>query len=72
MNMVGGFGFSIIWLVFVFVVFLLPIILGFTFVRSDANRIGQPGWLWGVLTIPLGWLPLLIYAILRWFACPRG
>ncbi len=55
-----------------FVVFLLPIVFGFTAVRSDANRVGQPGWLWAVLTIPLGWLALLIYAILRWFAAPRA
>lgn len=59
-------------LIFLFVIFLLPIILGFTAVRGDANRMGQPGWLWAVLTIPLGWLTLLIYAILRWFATPRG
>ncbi|MDE3230308.1 MAG: hypothetical protein KGO05_10535 [Chloroflexota bacterium] len=54
-----------------FIIFLLPIIVGFTYVRADANRIGQPGWLWAILTIPLGWLTLLIYAILRWFAAPR-
>lgn len=45
--------------------FLLPIVLGFTFVRSDANRLGQPGWLWALITIPLGWLALLAYLIVR-------
>ena len=54
------------------IVILLPIVLGFTLVRSDANRIGQPGWLWALLTIPLGWLALLVYAVVRWFAAPRG
>ena len=45
--------------------FLLPIALGFTFVRADADRLGQPGWLWALLTIPLGWLALLAYLIVR-------
>lgn len=62
----------IFYLMFLAFIFVLPIILGFTFVRSDANRLGQPGWLWAALSIPLGWLALLIYAILRWFAAPRG
>lgn len=61
----------VIYLIFLLFVFLLPIILGFTLVRRDANRLGQPGWLWAALSIPLGWLALLIYAILRWFAVPR-
>lgn len=61
----------VVYLVFAIIV-LLPIILGFTYVRSDANRVGQPGWLWAVLTIPLGWLALLVYAVLRWFAPPRA
>jgi hypothetical protein len=25
----------------------IPLIIGFTYVRADANRRGQPGWLWG-------------------------
>ena len=45
--------------------FLLPIVLGFTVVRADANRAGQSGWIWGVLTIPLGWLTILAYVIVR-------
>lgn len=69
MNMVTSF--LVVYLFFA-IVFLLPIVFGFTFVRSDANRLGQPGWLWAVLTIPLGWIALLVYAILRWFASPRG
>ena len=48
-------------------IFIAPIVLGFTVVRSDANRHGQPGWLWGVLTIPFGWLALLVYGVVRAF-----
>lgn len=44
---------------------LLPIILGFTAVRADADQHGQPGWLWAVLTIPFGWLTILIYVAIR-------
>jgi hypothetical protein len=44
---------------------ILPIVLGFTFVRLDANRIGQPGWLWAFLTIPLGWIAILGYLVVR-------
>ena len=44
---------------------VLPWILGFTFVRTDADRRGQPGWLWAVLTLPLGWLAILGYLIVR-------
>ena len=31
----------------------------------DANRRGQPGWLWGVLAIPFGWLAILAYVVTR-------
>ncbi|HEU0026360.1 MAG TPA: hypothetical protein VFQ25_04530 [Ktedonobacterales bacterium] len=44
---------------------LLPVILGFTTVRADADRRGQPGWLWALLTIPFGWLTILIYVAIR-------
>ncbi len=44
---------------------ILPIALGFTYVRLDANRIGQPGWLWAFLTIPLGWIAILGYLVVR-------
>ena len=39
--------------------------IGFTYVRMDANRRGQPGWLWGVLAIPFGWLAILAYVVTR-------
>lgn len=57
------FGVHIFSALFLLIVFLLPIILGFTYVRRDADRRGQPGILWALLTIPFGWLALLIYAV---------
>lgn len=44
---------------------VLPWIIGFTFVRADADRHGQPGWLWAVLTLPLGWIAILGYVVVR-------
>lgn len=56
---------QIIALVALVVIFLLPIILGFTVVRADARRLGEPGWVWALLTIPLGWLTILAYVVVR-------
>jgi hypothetical protein len=58
-------GFHWFELVLLTLIWFIPIILGFTYVRVDANRRGQPGWLWGVLTIPLGWLAILAYVVTR-------
>ena len=46
-------------------VVLPPWILGFTVVRADADHHGQPGWLWAVLTLPLGWIAILGYVVVR-------
>jgi len=46
-------------------IFLLPIILGFTVVRIDARRLGEQGWVWALMTIPLGWLTILAYIVVR-------
>jgi hypothetical protein len=43
----------------------IPCIIGVTYVRTDADRRGQPGWLWALLTIPLGWIAILGYVIVR-------
>jgi hypothetical protein len=51
--------------VFFLIMYLIPIIVGFTWVRVDADRSGQPGILWAVLTIPFGWLSVLVYVALR-------
>ncbi|HZC06619.1 MAG TPA: hypothetical protein VE338_13370 [Ktedonobacterales bacterium] len=45
--------------------FILPIIVGALWVAPDATRRGQPGWLWALLTIPFGWLAVIVYAALR-------
>ncbi len=52
-------------LIGILIAFLLPIILGFTVVRADANRLGEQGWVWALLTIPLGWLTILAYVVVR-------
>lgn len=46
-------------------IFLLPIILGFTVVRADARRLGEQEWVWALMTIPLGWLTILAYIVVR-------
>lgn len=46
-------------------IFLLPIILGFTVVRVDARRLGEQEWVWALMTIPLGWLTILAYIVVR-------
>jgi hypothetical protein len=47
------------------VVNAIPILVGFIWIRADADRSGQPGILWAVLTIPFGWLVLLVYLVVR-------
>ncbi len=61
-------GFSILrWLYLILLIigWLLPVVLGFTVIRADAERQGQPGWLWAILTIPFSWLTLLLYVAIR-------
>jgi hypothetical protein len=50
---------------FLILLYLIPIFVGFTWIRVDADRSGQPGILWAVLTIPFGWLTILVYVALR-------
>jgi hypothetical protein len=57
---------------FFLVGFLVPIVIGFAYVLPDANRRGQPGWLWAVLTIPLGWIALLAYLVVRSLQAPAA
>ncbi|HKV85462.1 MAG TPA: hypothetical protein VJN88_12960 [Ktedonobacterales bacterium] len=45
--------------------FFLPFIIGVGWVMPDANRRGQPGWLWAALTLPLSWVALLVYVVVR-------
>ncbi|MGH3579830.1 MAG: hypothetical protein ACRDU0_20035 [Mycobacterium sp.] len=60
------------WPEVVFLAFLvLPWVIGFGFVLTDANRRGQPGWLWALLTIPLSWVAVLAYLVVRALTSPR-
>lgn len=44
---------------------IIPWVVGFALILPDANRRGQPGLLWALLTLPLGWLAVLGYLIVR-------
>ena len=46
-------------------VWVLPLIVGFRYVRPDADSIGQPGIIWALLTIPFSWLAILLYVLAR-------
>jgi hypothetical protein len=61
----------LLWLVVPAVVVVFPWYLGFTWIRLDANRRGQPGWLWAFVTVPLGWVAILAYLVMRGMA-PRA
>ena len=39
--------------------------------RRDADRRGQPGLLWALLTIPLSWVAVLVYLVVRAFNSPN-
>jgi hypothetical protein len=45
--------------------FGVPVLIGFLWIWRDANQRGQPGWLWALVTIPLHWLALLAYIVVR-------
>ena len=55
----------LILLLFFLIVYAIPILLGFIWIRVDADRSGQPGILWAVLTIPFGWTAVLVYLVVR-------
>lgn len=58
--------FFLFWMPVILLLFtVLPWVIGFTFVRIDADRHGQPGWLWAILTLPLGWIAILGYVVVR-------
>ncbi|HEV7215454.1 MAG TPA: hypothetical protein VGP33_10055 [Chloroflexota bacterium] len=51
--------------------YFLPFIIGVGWVMPDANRRGQPGWLWAALTLPLSWVALLAYVVVRGLSSTR-
>ncbi|HEU4782511.1 MAG TPA: hypothetical protein VFS83_04145 [Ktedonobacterales bacterium] len=52
--------------------FLPPILIGFFWMRRDADGRGQPGLLWALLTIPLSWVAVLVYLAVRAFNSPNA
>jgi hypothetical protein len=52
---------------------LVPIIvIGFLWMRRDADLRGQPGMLWALLTIPLSWVAVLVYLVVRALTAPNA
>lgn len=47
---------------------LIPVFVGFLWIRPDANTRGQPGLLWALLTLPLNWFAVLTYLVVRAFS----
>jgi hypothetical protein len=60
--MIGFHYFDIIVLLTFWVV---PWLIAFLWMRPDANRRGQPGWLWALLALPFSWLIIFVYLIVR-------
>jgi uncharacterized membrane protein len=57
---------SIHWYDFILIfATIIPILIGLVWVWRDANRRGQPGWLWALLTIPFGWFTIIVYVVVR-------
>jgi hypothetical protein len=50
----------------------LPIVIGIIWIRPDANRFGQPGWLWALATIPLNWVAVVAYLVVRALRTPSS
>ena len=51
---------------------VVPWIVGFAYILPDANRRGQPGALCALLTLPLSWLAVLVYLVVRAGTSPRA
>ncbi|HET8909500.1 MAG TPA: hypothetical protein VFN11_21280 [Ktedonobacterales bacterium] len=49
---------------------LIPVLVGFLWIRPDANTRGQPGLLWALLTLPLNWVAVLAYLVVRALTAP--
>jgi hypothetical protein len=65
-------GFVIARLVLLALFILTPWIIALAYVWRDAGRRGQPGWLWALASIFLGWLGILAYLIVRAFTPVAG
>lgn len=49
---------------------VVPWIIALAYIWRDANRRGQPGWLWALAGIFLSWFGVLAYLIVRAFTNP--
>lgn len=65
-----GHWFELIPLAMLAIIFAPPILVGFLWIRPDADMRGQPGLLWALLTIPLTWVAVLAYVVVRAFTTP--
>lgn len=65
MHVVGIHPYSVVFGCIAVLFTLIPWVIGFAWILPDANRRGQPGLLWALLTLPLGWLAVLGYLIVR-------
>ncbi len=52
-------------LIILAIVWVLPLIVAFRYVRPDADSIGQPGIIWALLVIPFSWLAIVLYLLAR-------
>jgi hypothetical protein len=52
-------------LIILLMIWGLPLIIGFRYVRPDADSLGQPGIIWALLSIPFSWLAILLYVVVR-------
>ncbi|HEU5438304.1 MAG TPA: hypothetical protein VFU88_03355 [Ktedonobacterales bacterium] len=48
--------------------FLGAPIVGFVYIRADADRSGQPGTIWAMSTIFLSWIAVVAYLVVRGLA----
>lgn len=64
--------YSLVGYILTLAFFLLPPYIGFGYIRFDADRNGQPGWLWAVATLALSWLAVLAYLIVRYLSSTRS
>jgi hypothetical protein len=63
-----SYGFPFHWFELIPLLFvLIPVLVGFLWIRPDANTRGQPGLLWALLTLPLNWVAVLAYLVVRAF-----
>lgn len=70
--MVGMHVYELIPLTLLAFGFVPPILIGFLWMRPDADAHGQPGLVWALLTIPLSWIAVLVYVIVRALTSPNA